>query len=69
MLFGGRSEAPVEQQAPPQQQQYASQSSGISCDVQAKDFTKCLENTGGDMTACSYYLEQLKACQAAARPY
>jgi hypothetical protein len=33
------------------------------------DFTKCLEATNGDMTSCSYYLEALKACQAAARPF
>ncbi|CAE6444381.1 unnamed protein product [Rhizoctonia solani] len=72
MLFGGRSEAPVEQQAPPQQfapqQQFAQNSgSGLSCDFQAKEFTKCLEQ--GDMNTCGWYLEQLKACQAAARPY
>ncbi|KAF8762030.1 chch domain protein [Rhizoctonia solani] len=67
MLFGGRSEAPVEQQAPPQQQ-YAPQNSGLSCDFQAKGgFTKCMEN--GDINTCGWYLEQLKACQAAARPY
>ncbi|CAE6474508.1 unnamed protein product [Rhizoctonia solani] len=66
MLFGGRSEAPVEQQAPPQQQ-YAPQNSGLSCDFQAKEFTKCMEH--GDINTCGWYLEQLKACQAAARPY
>ncbi|CAE6473206.1 unnamed protein product [Rhizoctonia solani] len=66
MLFGGRSEAPVEQQAPPTQQ-YAPQNSGLSCDFQAKEFTKCMEN--GDINTCGWYLEQLKACQAAARPY
>ncbi|CAE6529828.1 unnamed protein product [Rhizoctonia solani] len=68
MLFGGRSEAPVEQQAPPQQQQqYAPQNSGLSCDFQAKEFTKCMEQ--GDINTCGWYLDQLKACQAAARPY
>ncbi|CAE6343989.1 unnamed protein product [Rhizoctonia solani] len=66
MLFGGRGEAPVEQQAPPQQQ-YAPQNSGLSCDFQAKEFTKCMEH--GDINTCGWYLEQLKACQAAARPY
>ncbi|TYJ54321.1 hypothetical protein B9479_004986 [Cryptococcus floricola] len=68
MLFGGgggQQAAPVEQaQAPVNQQQ-----AGMSCDIQAKDFTKCLEATGGDMQSCGYYLEALKACQAAARPY
>ena len=33
------------------------------------DFTKCLEATNGDMQSCGYYLEALKACQAAARQY
>ncbi|WVQ76545.1 hypothetical protein IAR50_006215 [Cryptococcus sp. DSM 104548] len=68
MLFGGggsQQAAPVEQaQAPVNQQQ-----AGMSCDIQAKDFTKCLEATNGDMQSCGYYLEALKACQAAARPY
>ncbi|KAG8737017.1 hypothetical protein FRC12_017309 [Ceratobasidium sp. 428] len=69
MLFGGRSEAPppAEYQQPVQQQQYQQRNSGISCDFQAKEFTKCLET--GDVNTCGWYLEQLKACQAAARPY
>ncbi|KAF8317682.1 hypothetical protein DL93DRAFT_517754 [Clavulina sp. PMI_390] len=68
MLFGGSSShaAPAEAPAPvAQQQQYQSQ--GPSCEVQARDFTTCLEKA--DMQSCSWYLEQLKACQAAARPY
>jgi len=36
--------------------------------VQSKDFVNCLEKTN-DMNACAYYLEQLKACQAAARGF
>jgi len=66
MLFGGGgSAAASEAQAPPvQQQQYQS---NISCEVQAKDFTKCLEKA--DLPSCTWYLEQLKACQAAAAPY
>lgn len=28
-----------------------------------------MQTTANDMNSCSYYLEQLKACQAAARPY
>ncbi|GBE83881.1 Mitochondrial intermembrane space cysteine motif-containing protein [Sparassis crispa] len=69
MLFGGSSSAPapVEAQAPPVQQQQSYQSQGISCDVQAKEFTKCLEKA--DLPSCTWYLEQLKACQAAAAPY
>ncbi|KAF8155790.1 hypothetical protein B0H34DRAFT_658922, partial [Crassisporium funariophilum] len=64
MLFGGSS-APAEQaQAPPMQNQ---QQSAINCEYQAKDFTKCLEKA--DLPSCTWYLDQLKACQAAAAPY
>jgi len=67
MLFGGRSEAPVEQQQAPPVQQQQNQMSGKVCEVQAKDFTRCLEVA--DVQSCSWYLDQLKACQAAAAPY
>lgn len=33
------------------------------------EFIRCLESTNNDMQSCGYYLEALKACQAAARPY
>ncbi|GMK54083.1 hypothetical protein CspeluHIS016_0106690 [Cutaneotrichosporon spelunceum] len=69
MIFGGRSA----EAAPPSPSELPAQQQGApvnaSCDVQAKDFTKCIEATNGDMTGCSYYLEALKACQAAARPF
>lgn len=74
MLFGGRHEAAPAVETPPvnaydqgdvygQQQQI-----GMNCDAQSKEFLSCLEKTN-DVNSCSYYLEQLKACQAAARPY
>ena len=60
MLFGSSSSytfVPVEQAAPVQQQ--ACQR-GSSCEVQAKDFTQCLEKA--DLwQSCSWHLEQLKA--------
>ena len=59
MLFGGRSEpAPAEeqQQAAPQQNTFSFAS---SCEVQAKEFSKCIEKA--DLQSCSWYLEQLKA--------
>jgi hypothetical protein len=33
-----------------------------SCDADAKAFTSCMDSYKGDMTACSWYLEQLKVC-------
>lgn len=69
MLFGGRTQQAAE--VPPPPAEYANQAREVTgnCDIPAKDFTKCLEATGGDMQSCGYYLEALKACQAAARPY
>ncbi|KAJ3882863.1 hypothetical protein F5051DRAFT_318871, partial [Lentinula edodes] len=67
MLFGGSSTpaAPTSEatQAPPTLRNQ----SGVNCEVQAKDFTQCLEKA--DLPSCTWYLEQLKACQAAAAPY
>lgn len=40
-----------------------------SCEVDAKQFTKCLDENQGNMQTCGWYLEQLKACQAAASNY
>lgn len=65
MLFGGSRSAeaveqPVAQPAPQQQQ-------AMSCDFQAKQLTTCLES--GDVQACAWYIDQFKACQAAAKQY
>lgn len=61
MLFGGsKEEAPV---TTPQQQPFEQQRIGGQCETAAKDFTRCLESTNNDMNSCSFYLEQLKACQ------
>jgi len=60
MLFGGRSEsAPVEQQHQATAQQQNTSSFAPNCEVQAKDFSKCIEKA--DLPSCSWYLEQLKA--------
>ncbi|KZT54661.1 hypothetical protein CALCODRAFT_379921 [Calocera cornea HHB12733] len=67
MLFGGRSEAPAPvDQAQPLPQQQANPM-GKACEVQAKELTRCLEV--GDVQTCGWYLDQLKACSAAAAPY
>lgn len=39
------------------------------CAVDAQTFTKCMDEHRGDLTVCGWYLDQLKACQQAARPY
>jgi coiled-coil-helix-coiled-coil-helix domain-containing protein 2 len=67
MLFGGRSEsAPVEQSHPAASQQNTS-SFAPNCEVQAKDFSKCIEKA--DLPSCSWYLEQLKAVSFAIAIY
>lgn len=69
MLFGGsRHVEPAAAPAEPVDYAAQQQSVGLNCDQQSKDFLLCLEKTN-DLNSCSYYLEQLKACQAAARPY
>lgn len=70
-MFSGSS-APAEQQqqqvASPVQQQ-AFQQEAAHCDVDARNFTRCLSDNNGNMQTCDYYLQQLKACQEAARQY
>ena len=76
-FFGGGSNAPAEAQqadnAVAQQAQdgaYQSDSWGSrSCETDAKSFTKCLDENGGNMQICGWYLDQLKACQAAASQF
>ena len=78
-FFGGGSSAPAEQQ---QQQQnvdaYGAQQGMAnnqqswgqsSCEPDVRAFTKCLDENRGDMQICGWYLEQLKACQQAAKEY
>lgn len=78
LFTGGSSHPAPEQQAqqqPTAYDSYGSQaaqsnnaySTGISCEADAKQFTKCLEATNNDMNSCSYYLDALKQCQAMAR--
>ncbi|KAH3903304.1 probable Mitochondrial intermembrane space cysteine motif-containing protein MIC17 [Saccharomycodes ludwigii] len=55
--------------AAPAQQQQLDQQVARSCDVDARNFTRCLEDNQGNMQICDYYLQQLKACQEAARQY
>jgi len=73
-FFGGGSSAPAEQDGGAVATQGQDQAQNNSwgprgCDVDAKQFTKCLDENQGNMQICGWYLEQLKACQSAASPY
>lgn len=52
-----------------QQSQYSQQSQQDNCAGAATSFTKCMDDNNGNMQICNWYLEQLKACQQAAKPY
>lgn len=69
-FFGGGSSAP-EQAAPVQAAQTQQQNSewGNNCAGATQTFTKCMDDHSGNMQICGWYLEQLKACQAAATQY
>lgn len=79
--FSGGSSAPAEQQAAPVAPSQA-MDSGLyatntsqsawenpACATDAQNFRKCMDDNKGDLTICGWYLDQLKACQAAAKPY
>ncbi|SMN22968.1 similar to Saccharomyces cerevisiae YMR002W MIC17 Mitochondrial intermembrane space protein, required for normal oxygen consumption [Maudiozyma saulgeensis] len=51
------------------QQSQLSQEQSKMCDVDARNFTRCLDENNGNFQVCEYYLQQLKACQEAARQY
>jgi len=42
-----------------------------NCEPDARAFTRCLDENKGEyqMSVCGWYLEQLKACQSAAKQY
>jgi len=74
-FFGGSSSQP--EAAPAQDNNVAAQGNQASqnswgqrsCETDAKQFTKCLDENQGNMQICGWYLEQLKACQSAASQY
>ncbi|KAJ5816801.1 hypothetical protein N7447_009034 [Penicillium robsamsonii] len=80
-FFGGGSSAPAEaQQAPIAQSQamdnglYQSNAAQNSyenpaCEVDVRNFRTCMDENQGNLSICGWYLDQLKACQAAAKPY
>ncbi|KAI9376255.1 hypothetical protein BJX61DRAFT_538953 [Aspergillus egyptiacus] len=81
LFSGGGSSAPAEaQQAPPAQaqpmdnglwQSGAANSSweNPACETDVRNFRKCMDDHQGNMSICGWYLDQLKACQAAAKQY
>lgn len=70
-LFSGGGSSSVEQA--PQQAAVNTQSQnsewGNNCAGATQNFTKCMDEHGGNMQICNWYLEQLKACQSAASQY
>ncbi|KAF8470225.1 hypothetical protein BDZ91DRAFT_720181 [Kalaharituber pfeilii] len=73
-LFGGGSSQPSATEASPAPQTQAASNawgdkSGISCEADAKAFTKCMDDHRGDLTICGWYLDQLKACQNMAKQF
>ena len=64
-MFGGSAAPPADQQAPgaaPAGTTMENTRMG-GCDADAKAFTRCMDDYKGDMTVCSWYLEQLKVCR------
>ena len=39
------------------------------CATDIRTFTQCMEQNRGEMNICGWYLEQLRACQQAAKEY
>ena len=82
---GGSSSAPVEQQSQAPTDAYANTGNAMGanalysqsganeasgpCGADIKSFTDCMNQNQGNMTICGWYMEQLKACQQAARQY
>jgi hypothetical protein len=81
MFGGGGSSAPAEaqQQAPAQGQAmdnglYQSNAANTSwenpaCETDVRNVRTCMDENQGNISICGWYLDQLKACQSAAKPY
>ncbi|KAF7591905.1 hypothetical protein BBP40_000876 [Aspergillus hancockii] len=81
-FFSGGSSTPAEpQQAAPAESQpmdaglwqsntAANSSYGNpACETDIRNFRQCMDENQGNMGICGWYLDQLKACQAAAKQY
>ena len=69
MFGGGSSEALPQQDQAAAQQNQQQQQWGNNCAGATQNFTQCMDDHPGNMQICGWYLEQLKACQAAASQY
>jgi len=65
-VFGGSS-APAEQQAQAVQQN--NYEAPKACEQDVLKFRQCLDQNGGDLTICGWYLDNLKKCQAMSSQY
>jgi hypothetical protein len=73
-FFGGGSSAaapaaPVESGMQDQTQYTAQQGATGACATDVNNFRKCMDENQGSLSICGWYLDQLKACQAAAGQY
>jgi hypothetical protein len=74
-FFGGGSSAappaaPVESLQAQQQTNYSAQNAATgACATDVNNFRKCMDENQGSLSICGWYLDQLKACQAAAGQY
>lgn len=78
---GGSSSAPAAEQQQPAVDNYSQSGSMYNanaamqqeatgpCANDIKTFTNCMNQNNGDLNVCGWYLEQLRACQQAARNY
>jgi membrane protease subunit (stomatin/prohibitin family) len=55
------SSSPQPQQQPQQQQQ---QPQAPACEADQRAFVKCLDTNSNNITACQFYLDMYKQCQA-----
>ncbi|KAK5164338.1 uncharacterized protein LTR77_010034 [Saxophila tyrrhenica] len=79
-MFGGGSSSAEAAPAAPADQPVAQQDNGAyamnqnyqapqMCATDVKNFRTCMDQNGGDLTICGWYMDQLKACQQAAQRY
>lgn len=52
-----------------QQQSSSAYNERQPCETDNLNFRSCMTENKGDLTVCGWYLDQLKACRAAAAPY